>query len=111
MTRNKYTWGEELACNRCDGTKFRIYKSNKYRCYLVRCECGEEYFYEGFTKNPTNPPELVGEEDTEDGDVHTEHCCKVHGCKYGDADCTVVTGKKKQAYPCESCMYTAGSVY
>ena len=36
-------------------------------------------------------------------DVHTRHCCKKHGCKYGDKDCTVVTGKLKQEYPCESC--------
>ncbi len=37
-------------------------------------------------------------------DVHTEHCCKDHGCKYRDADCTVVTGAGVQAdYACEEC--------
>lgn len=36
-------------------------------------------------------------------DVHTEHCCLKHGCKYGDNDCTVVLGFKKQSYPCEWC--------
>ena len=36
-------------------------------------------------------------------DVHTEHCCKEHGCKYGEDDCPVVTGKKIQSYPCEIC--------
>ena len=36
-------------------------------------------------------------------DVHTEHCCSTHGCKYGDADCTVESGQKKQSYPCERC--------
>lgn len=36
-------------------------------------------------------------------DVHTEHCCSEHGCKYGDKDCTVVTGKAPQSYPCEWC--------
>lgn len=35
--------------------------------------------------------------------VHTEHCCKKHGCKYGDQDCPVFTGKKHQSYPCELC--------
>jgi len=25
-------------------------------------------------------------------DVHTQHCCVKHGCKYGDEDCTVVSG-------------------
>ena len=36
-------------------------------------------------------------------DVHTEHCCYRHGCKYGDADCSVETGRKKQSFPCEAC--------
>lgn len=35
--------------------------------------------------------------------VHTEHCCIVHGCMYGDDDCTVTTKKQPQSYPCESC--------
>lgn len=40
-------------------------------------------------------------------DVHTEHCCILHGCKYGEDDyyCTVATGRKPQSYPCESCNY------
>lgn len=37
-------------------------------------------------------------EDTSDRDVHTEHCCKEHGCKYSDRKCTVVTGKKIQSF-------------
>ena len=36
-------------------------------------------------------------------DVHTEHCCLKHGCKYGDEDCTVVTGLAPQSYDCEVC--------
>lgn len=36
-------------------------------------------------------------------DVHTEHCCSYHGCKYGDDDCTVVTGQKVQSFFCEFC--------
>lgn len=32
--------------------------------------------------------------------VHTEHCCKNCGCKYGDEDCPVVNGGMKQSYPC-----------
>lgn len=35
--------------------------------------------------------------------VHASHCCSKHGCKYGDADCPVVTGEAEQKYPCESC--------
>jgi hypothetical protein len=38
-------------------------------------------------------------------DVHTEHCCKRHGCKYGTASvaCPVISGAKPQSYPCEKC--------
>lgn len=42
-------------------------------------------------------------EKEENKDVHTEHCCEQHYCKYGDDDCTVTTGKKRQSYPCEMC--------
>lgn len=37
--------------------------------------------------------------------VHTEHCCRVHGCKYGDSDCPVWLGYKPQSHPCETCSY------
>lgn len=36
-------------------------------------------------------------------DVHTEHRCILHGCKYGDADCTVMTRQLAQSYQCETC--------
>lgn len=37
-------------------------------------------------------------------DVHTEHCCIVHGCKYGnDSECTVTSVGVRQSYPCEMC--------
>lgn len=32
--------------------------------------------------------------------VHTEHCCKNCGCKYGDKDCPVVEGRLPQSFPC-----------
>lgn len=35
--------------------------------------------------------------------VHAAHCCKWHGCKYGDLDCPVVNGEVEQEYPCEDC--------
>lgn len=35
--------------------------------------------------------------------VHTEHCCRNHGCKYGDRDCPVWLGYKVQSYPQECC--------
>jgi len=35
--------------------------------------------------------------------IHTEHCCVIHGCKYNNNDCPVDLGELKQSYPCESC--------
>lgn len=35
--------------------------------------------------------------------VHASHCCKWHGCKYGDDDCPVVSGEVEQEYICEDC--------
>ena len=35
--------------------------------------------------------------------VHASHCCRWHGCKYGDKNCPVVLGKVEQEYPCEGC--------
>lgn len=32
--------------------------------------------------------------------AHGSHCCKKHGCKYGDSDCTVILGKEKQEGKC-----------
>jgi hypothetical protein len=36
-------------------------------------------------------------------DVHTDHCCIVHGCKYDEDDCTVESGELVQEYLCEDC--------
>ena len=35
--------------------------------------------------------------------VHSRHCCILHGCKYGDEDCPVLTKKEKQEITCEDC--------
>jgi hypothetical protein len=40
-----------------------------------------------------------------DKDVHTEHCCIKHGCKYNDPACPVWLGYKAQSYVCESCSF------
>lgn len=38
-------------------------------------------------------------------DVHTAHCCKTHGCKYGENDtCTVATGARPQEFRCGQLM-------
>jgi hypothetical protein len=40
----------------------------------------------------------------QESDVHTRHCCKVHGCKYGEDDtCPVVQGRVEQTILCGSC--------
>lgn len=38
-------------------------------------------------------------------DVHTEHCCLRHGCKYRDPNCTVANGSKPQSWDCEDCEW------
>lgn len=38
-----------------------------------------------------------------DWGVHITHCCVLHGCKYGDEDCPVVTQETVQKYECEDC--------
>jgi hypothetical protein len=40
-----------------------------------------------------------------DIDVHTEHCCQLHGCKYGSwqGPCTVKDEQKPQSFMCEWC--------
>jgi antitoxin component of MazEF toxin-antitoxin module len=35
--------------------------------------------------------------------VHARHCCKRHGCKYGEDDCPVVKGRVVQDGPCHDC--------
>jgi hypothetical protein len=43
-------------------------------------------------------------------DVHTRHCCKLHGCKYGDDDCTVTTEAAPQEYLCEDCSVDIAAI-
>ncbi len=35
--------------------------------------------------------------------VHASHCCPKCGCKYGDADCPVKSGRVEVEYLCEFC--------
>lgn len=37
--------------------------------------------------------------------MHEGHCCVLHGCKYGDEDCPVISGETQQRCQCESCDY------
>lgn len=39
-------------------------------------------------------------------DVHTEHCCVLHGCKYMENfSCPVVQKQKPQSFICETCAH------
>jgi len=45
--------------------------------------------------------DIINEAPEPEGDVHTEHCCIEHGCKYGDDDaCTVASERKPQSFSC-----------
>jgi hypothetical protein len=37
--------------------------------------------------------------------AHDTHCCIEHGCKYGQEDCPVANGVRRQQYMCETCMF------
>ncbi len=42
------------------------------------------------------------EDDVDDYGVHNTHCCRRHGCKYGDNDCPVEFGDA-EGVKCEWC--------
>lgn len=42
--------------------------------------------------------------------VHVAHCCVLHGCKYGDRDCPVVSWEVVQEHPCEGCAPDDGDL-
>jgi hypothetical protein len=50
-------------------------------------------------------------EEEYDKSVHTEHCCRIHGCKYGDDDCPVENKTKVQSFECEMCSDSRFTVY
>jgi len=68
-----------------------------------RLEVNMYYWIKGFLANayPVKATFVPGPE--ADKDVHTEHCCHEHGCKYGAEDCSVENGTKQQSFPCPSC--------
>jgi hypothetical protein len=52
-------------------------------------------------KAAPQPPAAPLPEDQRD--VHTEHCCSKHGCKYGKPTCTVESGEKPASFRQECC--------
>lgn len=81
--------------------------SGKYK-YL--CEgCGLRFFSDEEDRQNVICPKAAGIEDThylihiDCTNVHTEHCCILHGCKYGYEHCPVVLGLQRQSFSCEEC--------
>ena len=76
----------------------------------MMCKCGHgqmehepDYLYCDCEQYEPAP---APQEPAQELDVHTEHCCLIHGCKYGDDEnCTVATKQKRQSFPCEDCHY------
>jgi hypothetical protein len=66
--------------------------------YKTSIQPGDKRFY--------NLIHLWGDRSPEDEynkDIHTEHCCVQHGCKYLDVNCSVVSRTKTQSHLCDTC--------
>lgn len=70
----------------------------------------KEFFYlnRGIDYNPTEKSddfiELFSKIPKDQWHVHKKHCCKHHGCKYGDKDCPVVLGLVSSDNICTECL-------
>ena len=47
-----------------------------------------------FIKGMALPVRIFTPDPESEKDVHTEHCCEIHGCKYGHDNCPVVNWRK-----------------
>jgi hypothetical protein len=45
----------------------------------------------------------TGEHHARDAVVHAAHCCRVHGCAFGDLDCPVVARQVEPSRNCRKC--------
>lgn len=70
----------------------------RFEWYKARGGLKEDSFLQTLALWAGRSPELP-----DNRDVHTEHCCIGHGCKYSNDDCTVVTRKKVQTWECYEC--------
>jgi hypothetical protein len=74
-----------------------IEEANEAHRNLRTCVCGHAAI---------DPPALAIHIESEVvKDVHTEHCCSRHGCKYYDFACTVKNGEKRESFMCEECEW------
>ncbi len=62
-----------------------------------------------FTMVYRNMTESIPETPEAEKNVHTEHCCVIHGCKYGDTDCPVERKIQRQSFQCEECYWDGGN--
>ena len=81
-----------------------MYKTNMFRLQFIVLSRHDLEFIKGMTL----PVRMFTPGPESEKDVHTEHCCVVHGCKYGENDtCPVTTETKKQSGACEYCYMDA----
>lgn len=62
-----------------------------------------------FTMVYRDMTESIPETPENEKNVHTEHCCVMHGCKYGDTNCPVERKIQRQSHQCEECDWDTGS--
>lgn len=88
--------GKPKATVRCDKCRCQWDTTAKYieRLSALQPSLGREN--RDFIRKVTNM-------DKSRWKVHETHCCVLHGCKYGDEDCPVITKEVQQQYLCESC--------
>jgi hypothetical protein len=100
---------KEAKCGQCGGLG-EVNDADPGDMYYNEWTC-PKCFGSGFDSQvcpPVPTKEMVKARGEKDRDVHTEHCCARHGCKYGDdKTCPVVLKKKTQSYPCENCVSDA----
>jgi len=64
-----------------------------------------ESFHNTEMKVRLNKMKVTGFKAGQERNVHINHCCYTHGCKYGEDDtCPVVQMEAPQRYQCEECM-------
>ncbi len=85
----RYTRAEKHTCKYC-----------AYNCKKKSEDTGEWGSCEDFTLATKGVQTTIPEYKW---DGRRTHCCREHGCKYGQDDCPVVLDLIGQSYPCEQC--------
>lgn len=83
------------------GDRLELHEWDGARWVVVEDDTGHEDLYDDMDWFAP----AVAEAPTDARDGHTEHCCRIHGCKYGrwQGPCSVVNGGRPQSHPCWVC--------